>query len=420
MSDQPQYPDILGMLSTRRLVVADVLQAALGVFPTATALDKPVEALLLLQNMTNRPLPLALTVRLPLQDAHGELANFFTPRPRPALALPPGECGLLHIPITPQLPTRPGLGYTVEVQIRVQKPASCLQVRSPAGGPEPSLLALSPFRLTVLRGVNFGAEGGGDTLRAAFDVLPGRFPPGDELAPPRYEALWSVRDLGQEEAALAAVAGEAQRFARTLAPDLTFPLLLERTRALYDGAGLPLHPAEAHFIAKLLAYVLYNGLDLEEGFALATSAWFRRLCRLFATGSEATNNPDQLIPLLYTGAVYDAALLGLHMVRMETGADFGDADEQRDYAARLVAALEGREPLGLEHVYVPLVLAGVIVHARLIAPGEKLWRSLDQLREARNGRIKLAGSAFGEVFDLLNLLLERSEALLAQTKVPRK
>jgi hypothetical protein len=112
-------------------------------------------------------------------------------------------------------------------------------------------------------------------------------------------------------------------------------------------------------------------------------------------------------------------LLGFAMVTFDTGADFGDRLEQQDYAARLVAALEGRAPLSLEHIYVPLVMAGVLVHARVPVPGENQWVSLEQVKEARDGRISLTDSAFAEVFTILTTLIERTERLLTETRVPR-
>ena len=91
MSEQANYPDILGMLSDDRLTIGDVLQCALGVFPATTALEKPVEALLLLQNLTNQPLAIRLTVRTPSRDSAGNLVNFFTPKPRIAMSLDAAE-----------------------------------------------------------------------------------------------------------------------------------------------------------------------------------------------------------------------------------------------------------------------------------------------------------------------------------------
>ena len=421
MSEQPSYPDILGELADERLTIGEVVQCALGVFPDRVALGQPLEALLLLQNLTNQPLPLELAVRSSSRDAAGNLANFLTPKPRIALALPGGEVALMHIPITAQLPTLPSADYAVRIQIKARKPDTLLRVRPLIGGQPPSLLAISPFRLAVLRDIAFKAkEVGPDQLEALFAVLKGRFPPPEREPKPRYEALWTLRDYEQEEEQVQAIAGEAMGFARTLGRHNVYAPLVNHTQEFFAGAGMPLHPGEAVFIAKVLTYVMEDGLDLEEGFSRADSHWFRRLRGLMVQDRDVIHHTDRLLRLLYTAIVQDAALLGFIMVTHVTRVNFGDDQERADYASRLVAALEGRMPVALEHVYVPLALAGTLLLARMTSQGENPWESLDDLIEARDGRISLAGSAFREVFDILNQLIEKAERLLTELRIPRK
>ncbi len=414
------YPDVLGQLSDHRLTIGDLVQCALGIFPAVTALDRPVEALVLLQNMTNRPLALRLLVKTPVRDAAGQPALFFTPRPRLALTLPPAECGLVHIPITPQAPTRPAPAYPVVVALEVTAPDRYQVVRPPSGGPPPSLLAISPTRLAVLRDIAFSArQVAPQQLGVMLDVYPGRLPPPDEPPQPRYEALWTLSDFRQEEQQVAASCDDALKVARALSPALLYVPLLEHTNAVFAEAGMPLHPAEALFIVRALMYVLQEGLDLEQGFSREESAWFKRLCRLLATDPDAAHDIDRLISLLYPAAIYDATMLGFYVVSSFTDADFGDQAERTKYATRLVAALEGRAPIRLEHIYVPLVLAGVALHGRVLLPGEKPWQSLIQLAHARDGRIDLVGATLGEVFELLNLLIDKARRLLTDLRIPR-
>ena len=415
---EPIYPDIVGMLARDRLALGDGLHAAIGVFPTATALGQPVEVLLLLQNLIDQPLPVVAALQLPLRDEHGGLLNFFTPRPRAPLTLPPGECGLLHLPVTPELPTPPGAGYRVRVQIETLMPPLYRRIRPLDGGPQPSLLAISPFRLAVLRDIPFcGPPAEGETLEAAFDVLAGRFPPQSTSPAPRYEPLWTSGDLQQEQARARAMSVEALSFARRLDRRMVERGLRDRTRLAFGGAGLPLHPGETLFVARLLAYVMADGLDLEQGFSLAESHWFGRLCWLMANNPNILDDAEDLLRLLYTAVVRDAVMLGFSMVAHGAQADFGDRIEQIAYADRLIAALEGRLPLALEHIYVPLVMAGVMVAPHMIVPGENPWRSLAQIEEARDGRIDLAGAAFGEVFDILTYLIDKSRHTLHSLRI---
>ncbi|MBN1200766.1 MAG: hypothetical protein JXJ20_02810 [Anaerolineae bacterium] len=415
------YPDILGVLSDERLTVDDVLQCALGIFPAATAIGKPVEMLLLVQNLIDQPLPLRLAILTPTRDAQGNLLNIFTPKPRLEMALAGGDCGLLHLPITPQLPTPTGKNYPVRVRIEVEKPERFVRVRPADSGHRPSLLSISPFRIAALREIHFRAQVHNERqLGVLFDVLPGRFPPLKNEPMPRYEALWTVReDLQKERARAKEKAGEALNFVNRLTRKQVYPLLINRVKDAYGDGGLPLHPGEAIFLAKILTYVMQEGLDMEAGFSLAASQWFQHLCWLMAHDPNVVQNLEQLIKLVFTSVLHDAVLLGFSMVHHNAGIDFGDEHEQADHARKLTAALEGRMPVLMEYVYVPLVLAGVILNARMTMPDENPWRSLDAIQEARDGRISLAGIKFREVFDILDSLIADGERLLREMRIPR-
>jgi hypothetical protein len=420
MAEGTLYPDVLGVITHERLTLYEALHAAIGIFPASTVLDQPVEALLLLQNLLDQPLRLQLSLRSPTHDPKGNLINIFTPKPRLSIVLPGGDCGLLHIPLIPQLPTPPGEHYRVGVHITLEKPDIFHQVRSLGSGSPPNLLSISPVRLSVLREIEFKAQTSSEAqLCATFNLLPGHLPPRAEVPVTRYEALWTVRDLQHEQEQMKAVAAEALRFAKSLDRGLIFGPLFTRTKDIFGDAGIPLHPGETMFITKALTYVMEDGLELEQGFSLAEGYWFRRLCGLMIREPDVIKNPDRLLNLLYTAVVQDAVMLGFSMVGHDTRVDFGDLDERTAYMSKVTAALEGRVPLALEYLYVPLILAGVILNARMIVARENPWHSLEALVEARNGRIRLAGLGLREVFDILDGLIERSERLLWEMRVPK-
>ncbi len=415
------YPDVLGMLVEDRVTVDEAVQCSFGIFPTMTAIDQPVEALLLLQNLFDQPLVLNINVYTPQRDAAGNLLNIFTPKPRLSVTLPAAECGMVHLPIIAQHPTPPGKGYPVTVQITVaQKPDRARQICPLTGGTKPNLLTMSPFRLATLRDINFAAcVTGNNRLETRFDVLFGQFPPRPDAPKPRYELFWTMNDLEQEQDQLQAVGGEALRFARSLSRPQLYTPLLNLTRDIFGDAGIPLHPGEASYIAKLLTYVASDGLDLEMDFSVAESAWFEHLCQLMVQDLNIVQNTDHVLDLLYTSIIKDAVKLGFSMLSHETKADLGDETEQAAYTSKIIDALEGRLTLGLEHVYVPLVIAGTLLSGRVIIAGENPWRLLNMLKEARDGRISLAGIELREVFDILNQMIAKAERALKELRIPR-
>jgi hypothetical protein len=414
------YPDILGMLAGERLVIDDMLECALGIFPACTAVGQPVEALLLLQSLIEQPLDLQIVIRTPLRDTQERLLNIFTPRPRLSLTLPGGEVGLYHLPVTPQPPTPPGNGYPVSVQITVQKPDYFQPVHRAARSIPPNLLVTSPLRLSVLRDVKFAAQTQeANQLEVTFDILPNYLLPGSEPMP-YYEALWTATLLEQEQAKAKEMGAEALRFVRGLTCDSVYPLLVNHTRDRYGDAGIPLHPAEAIFIAKMLTHTVQGGLDLESGLSLAEGRWFKSLSWLMANNPDVLCDLNQLMKIAYSSVVYDAVRLGLRLLARSAKVNLGDEEEQMNYSAGLVAALEGRAALGLEHVYVPLVLVGTLLNAQVVGAWENPWRSLSELEEARAGRGRLVGTALREVFDLLDRLIGQSERQLQEKRIPRR
>lgn len=420
MNGQSQlFPDVLGMLTTDRLTVDDVVQCALGVFPNATALDQPVEALLLVQSLIDQPLPLQISIRTPNRDDKGKKLNFAVPRSRFSVTLPPGDCGLIHLPVTPKAPTPPGGSYPIHVQIAAQAPNNFNLVRPLTGGLRPSLLAISPFRLAVLSDINFSARRV-DThqIKVSYDVLPGNFPRQSGEPEQRYVPLWTLRDHQKEQERVQTVADEARRTIQAIPRNFMMTVLEEHTADVFGDAGMPLHPGEARFITKLLTYVLEDGLELERGFSLSASAWFKRLCQLLADDPNVANSEVHLLQLLYSAALQDAAMVGFQIVAFHVSANFGGPEERADYAGKLVSVVERRIPAALEHVYLPLVMAGAVLIAQITTSGENPWESLAMLKEARNGRVSLAGAAFREVFDILDQLIERAENLLTEMRIP--
>lgn len=416
---RPVVPDIFAALTKERTTIAGVVQAALGVFPSMTTLGRPVEGLLLLQSLIDQPLSLQVIAHLPQFDPEGRPLNVYTPRPRLTIMLPAAEVGLLHLPVTPQPPSESQEGYSIGVEIRLTPPDNYSYVRPAYGGEAPSLLALSPFRAEVLRDVGFTARTDRlGHLSVSFSVLPGVFTrPGDEPMP-RYEPLWTVRDLQQEIARTKEIAGEALAYVRRLTVDELYPVLISHTRQTFSHVGLPVHLGEAMAMARLLTYVMTGGLEEEAGITLPQARWFQRLCWLMAHHPTATQTPDQLVQSLYPNVVHDAALLGFQMVARRVSVNFGSEAEQQDYAEKLLAGLAGHLPVGLEHVYVPLVMAGVVLTDQVCAPDEDPWESLELLDEARSGRMRLADAGFNEVFDLLDELVRQVEGTLYERRLP--
>ncbi len=417
-NSRPDYPDVLGTITGGPRLNVDAAQCAFAVYPRSTAIGQPFEALVLLQNACDKPIQVNVTLQLPRKDSAGNRVSLITPKDAILVNLQPAETGILHIPIVPHLPTQPGTDNLLGVKFEVRAPKDAKPVRSLQGGRAAAALNMSPVRLNILREVGFNAvmrEPG--FLIAKFNIIPGQV----EAAPtpaPRYESLWTTTELGKEQAKYKAQAEQAQKIANTLTRTRVLRPLIETTQKRFAQTNLPLYPGECLFIAKLMTYVMEEGLELEAGFSLAEARWFNRLTAI--VGDQALlNDDDQLVETLYPGVIHDAVRLGLNMVERSARQTFGTPQEHVAYADQVLSALEGGIPVDLEHVYLPLVLAGLMLNAQVKSSRENLWESLAQIREAWQARTAQITGESAVVAELFNRFITEAEQFLIKSRIPR-
>src|SRR4051812_32947003 len=198
------YPDVLGTITGGPRLNVDVVQCAFTVYPRATAIGQPFEALVLLQNACDKPVQVGVSLQLPRKDTSGNRISLITSKDEITVGMQPGETGILHVPIVPHLPTQPSKGNQMSVRFQVKAPRGYKLVRQSDGGRAPTALNMSPFRLGILREVGFGVSVQEPAvLNAPFDIIPGHV---DMIptAEARYETIWTAKELPNEQVKYAA------------------------------------------------------------------------------------------------------------------------------------------------------------------------------------------------------------------------
>ena len=107
------------------------------------------------------------------------------------------------------------------------------------------------------------------------------------------------------------------------------------------------------------------------------------------------------------------------MVERESRQDFGGSERHLSCADEIIAALEGQANLTLSHVYLPLVMAGVLLNTQIKQDNENSWQSLSAISEARLGRERVTGSEFAGLFHILDVMIHEAQQYLIKTNVPR-
>jgi hypothetical protein len=181
---------------------------------------------------------------------------------------------------------------------------------------------------------------------------------------------------------------------------------------------MPLHPAESAMMAKTLTYIMEDGLDTEPGFSLKDSRWFQQLVGLIPNQS-LMNDLDRLLTGLFPALLYDSVLVGLNMVQTVSGDNLGSPEEQINYATEVVTAVEGSTPVDLGHVYLPLVLAGMLLNYRIRELHENPWNTLSDIQQAWQGRLRLADTSFEWISKVLADYVRRGEHALEESGIAR-
>jgi hypothetical protein len=423
---EPMYPDVLGMIAPSSARISfEALQIAIGVFPRQAYLNQPFEVICLLQSMIDQPIQVRIGLQLPNKDPSGRAMQINAARKVVDVELRPGEVGVQRIPVVALSPTQPGENYPIQAAVRY-RPARPGRVRRPlTGGPPASVLAVSPFKLQVLKDVDFASHPSGsspENVTLHFDIAPRRMPNPPESLTPTYEMLWTVEQLAQEQELLAAKTEEARVIASLLTRMQIYQPVLFSVQKLYADNGLALHPGEAKAIAKMVTYTLDDGATLESVMPLEDTRWFQTLAQSLAANPEAAQwEPGEIVSrYLIEAALYDAILTGFSIIRPRVRVNLGDRHERINYARRVLTWLAGQGEADLAFIYLPLALGGVTVNAQVMGRDDDPWRLLDEIREAARGRQRLVSGATMEIFEMLDKLIERAEDDLRRARVRRE
>lgn len=423
---RPIHPDVLSVISTGPRVSLPPVEALIGIYPRMAYLNQPFEVVVILQSLIDQPLPLRISVQTPNTDADGDIIVIDTAKSSISFPLKAAEVGVLRIPMITRPPTKSARDLPMRVAIRYKEADHFKEVRPAGGGAPPSVLSVSEFKAQVLREIDFN-HGHWDpetrVMTITFDLAPKTFPDEVKLPPPRYEALWTQAELEQDVKLATSKYDEAVELARPGPLNSLFYAFMEEIQERFAARGMPLHPAEAAAIAKMMTYAVEDA-PARESIIMENTRWFRQLCQLLAAEpnlAEELPRHDIFARRILTDVLYDAILLAFNLLDYHVQEDLGSKEERLSYARRLITWFVGSGEADLTYVYLPLVLGGVSIgYAVARNWGDNPWYFYDQMLEAYNGRLRLeGGGADAVIFDMLDALLEGYARRLRQTRVPR-
>ncbi len=422
----PFYPDVLGaVIQHQPRIIMDGLEFAAGVFPRQSYLNQPVELVLVLQNMVDRKAQVKINIQLPKRNRQGEPLRFEIARNDISQTLGPGEVGLLRVQLMAHAQSGAGKNLPLRVNVNVKLSGKQL-VRPPGGGPTPSVLSVSPFRLQALREMTFIAPPGNDSsgrvdvpLDLVKKVIPGKRPSLEVI----YESLWTDERYSETLNRYDNAREDAAQLARPGATGILSVAFMDALEERYAARNLPLHPAELSAIAKMMTYTVEDAPRREAGVILENTRWFNMLSQALALDPQLIHIPreDVIVQHTFEGVLFEAVLLGFRIVEPRMKEKLGSQDERINYATRLIKWLAGDGEPDPVYIYLPLAMGGL-----LVAPmagyhsSERAWDLVDGLTEAYTGRQRLAGGQMPAIFETLEKLLARERRSLEDRGIRRQ
>jgi len=373
--------------------------------------------------MIDQNMDVKVALHLPTRSPAGKQIAISTPKKMVSLTMSPGEAGVLRLPLVAVPPTQPSGDIPVQVAVRYRS-RSGKAVRPPTLGAPPSVLAVSPFKLQVLRDIEWVEHPHAlspENITVTFDIAPKQLPALQQTLKPSYEVLWAQEQMRDERRNIQSKVDEARLLAASFTRVALSDALLRATDDFYAVHGLPLHPGEAKAITKMLIYTLDDRSQIDASFHIEDQRWFQVLCQVLASDEKIARwSPGEIVThYLYEPALYEAILLAFTLIRSRVKVNLGDRTERANYANRVMRWLAGQVEPDLTFVYLPLVLGGVVVNHQVTGPDDDPWRMLDALREAYRGRVRLVQGDASEIFDMLDKLLETAEEELRRLRIQR-
>jgi hypothetical protein len=433
----PNYPDILGYITGGQRINMGVAQLAAAVRPRVVRAGRAFETILLIQNASDGEVDVTATLQLPETDAKKNKGRFVTKHQRLVVGLRPAEVGYVTLPVSCLPDTAVSNTYKLTFGIDSKPTGKPRRIRLNEGGGEVTTAFLQADmheKLEELKKLTYStAKSGlrGTGVEVPFSVMSGSLGQIVDLQP-GWITLWTLTDHMDDRLLL-------ERYKETLAtqalPTLNrsrmFQPLLEETQLRFNAAGYSIKPIEAAMITKLLMLILemaapteenydylgeshYNvSLLLKKGSSVPETVdlpyWCRALLHVLAKDERAMNHPEQIVTrVLYPELVRDAALHAFRMIKTVTGENLGSDADMQAYTEQLAHMLGGQATLDFTHVYLPLVLGGVVVYDRVVMPDENLGDILHQISMVLDGHTGERNADTELIFAMAENLISRA------------
>lgn len=434
------YPDILGYITDKQRINFGVLQVAMAIRPSVARVGRPFEVIVVMQNASDVPVDVTLTLNAPDKDAKRNKGRFLVKTPRLVVGLEAAEVGFATLPVSTMPDTATSDNYTVSMDIDVKTLEKPQRVRQMDGGGLFSPSQLPPERVKQIESLkrlkySVKKSGGlfksGNGVEVEFGLAEAKVGKLAKLNP-GWESLWTMQDNRDETLYLDRY-GEliSLHTIPALKRNGLYQNLLEKTKKRWQASGYPLKDIEADLVTRLLTLILEyaNSREMAHG-ALAAGIydlkpalsekermirvepiqlphWFSAFLYAVAKDERIARVPVKAIPhFVYDELLWDAITHSFHAIEVNTGEDLGTPEEMDEFAMDVLARLKRKGKMEFTHTYMPLVLGGILLFDRILFEDEQMKDILKQIRDMLSLRQAEEDESNEPIFDMARTVID--------------
>ncbi|MCU0480154.1 MAG: hypothetical protein MUE54_02950 [Anaerolineae bacterium] len=441
------YPDVFEYITDADRITVGVVQVALATRPRIVQAGRQFEVILLMQNASDSPADVTVTLQIPEKDHAGKKGRFIAGQDRLVVGLGAAEVGFAMMPMSTMPDCAVGENYMIgmDIAVKVSNPKAN-RVRPNSGG-----AVFNPQKATEeaqkqieeLRKLKFSTQKRGflrsTVIETPITVMEGKLAKPPSLNP-QWISLWTLENQ-QDSTILLDKYEEILKLKvlPSLKKELVYPPILEKVKDVFRKAGYPLSPIESACVARLMTLILEfahphskhgsliaGEFDVSNMFKMrekdkkarvletaeiqtALPKWLQGYMKILVQDERMGGVAPKAIPhFLFDDLLADALGYAFRLVERDSGENLGSDEERAEFADDIIKKLKTKGEMNFSYAYLPLVLGGIIVTDMVLFHNEKLTDIMKDMRTMVEDRES-------ERDDNNEAVFRMSEFVLAQT-----
>ncbi len=385
------YPDAIGEhIGTPERFETGGLQYVGYLDPAEIAPEQVSNLYLFLQNMLSVPLKANFKINAPQSGGlfRSGKALLMVETEQFELELAAGEAGLLTVPVTTTDHTEDGLhSLTLETKVSAQKGGKRVRPSKTTSKLDDALIE-SPVGLNLVS--SLGATYVENSVKKApFPLKVAGEPAPPERAPQMkhsYESIWTEDDVKFFNQAVKELNLREVKLKDELGMEALYATLFSETAVRFADAGLPLRIGEAIILAKILTYSCQYFLSSpKRRNGLLVPIWEHAL----AAQADTSHGLDIIRGVGYHHVLRLSIAVSFGLIAQAVGSHAWPLAERQAVTEHIADSIEMGQPLDVEFLYLPLLMAGTYIARKFKLKGEDVGHTLALAKQAKDARPSL-------------------------------